>query len=436
MKKKSKNTFASLRNARNKSGVLLPDSESLSAVIGALKRSFSRSPMIREFLSKYRREEEWFKKDGTKAKKPKVLYRCFQCQQEFNSNSIQVDHIEPVIPVNIPAKHLSMNILVDRLFCEESNLQILCKEHHKEKSKLENELRKEWISKVKFIVYQTTNRINNKKYIGIHRCEDYDDGYMGSGTAFKAALSKYGKTNFYRHILFVYDNVDCALKKEKELVNDDVVHSDEYYNVTNGGSYDKDKRSSDHKIEVICHETKEVFESITCAADAVKISISSIVKALDNPSDTAKNLHFFRASSYNPNIVVTYPKIGKSIVHLNSGIEYESIEKAALNLSLNYKSLRNALIEENEDGLFELKGNFFLYSEDFLPNQEYFKTIRKVRCIQLKKTFNTLTEAAAFLKHKNPTHGGIAIGKSIIKETKAYSYNWEWIVEKLPIRLN
>jgi hypothetical protein len=436
MKNKAKNTFDNLKKTRNKSGVLLPDSESMSAIIGALKRTFSRSPMVREFLSRYRREQEWFKKDNTKAKKPKVFYKCFKCQQEFNSNNVQVDHIEPVIPVNIPAKHLSINVLIDRLFCDESNLQILCKEHHKEKSKLENELRKEWVSKVKFIVYQTTNKINNKKYIGIHKCQDYDDGYMGSGTAFKIAFSKYGKSNFYRHILFTYDNIEDAIEKEKELVNDEVVSSKDYYNLTNGGlyGYDADNRDSNYKIEVICHETQEVFESITSAADAINISISSIVKILDNPDETAKNLHFFKTSSYNPNITVSFPKIGKSIVHLNSNTEYDSIEKAATALSLNYKSLRNALIEENEDEVFELKDHFFLYKEDYIPDKQYFKTIKKVKCIQLDKTFDTLLEAATFLKHKNPIHGGIAIGKSIIKETKAYSYNWQWIVEKLPIR--
>jgi hypothetical protein len=434
MKKKTKNTFDSLKKARNKSGVLLPDSESMSSIIGSLKRTFSRSPMVRDFLSKYRREQEWFKKDNTKAKKPKVFYKCFKCQQEFNSNNVQVDHIEPVVPVNIPAKHLSMNTLIDRLFCDESNLQILCKEHHNEKSKLENELRKEWVSKVKFIVYQTTNKINYKKYIGIHKCQDYDDGYMGSGTAFKAALSKYGKSNFYRHILFVYDNAEDALNKERELVNDDIVNSDEYYNLINGGLYNKDHRDADSKIEIICHETKEVFESITSAAGAISISISSICKVLDNPNETAKNLHFFNLLSYNPNTIVSYPKNGKSIIHLNSNTEYDSIEKAATALSLNYKSLRNALIEENEDEVFELKDHFFLYKEDYVPDKQYFKTIKKVKCIQLDKTFDTLSEAATFLKHKNPIHGGIAIGKSIIKETKAYGYNWQWIVEKLPIR--
>lgn len=36
---------------------------------------------------------------------------------------------------------------------------------------------------MKYIVYQTTSKINNKIYIGVHKTEDPDtfDGYLGNG---------------------------------------------------------------------------------------------------------------------------------------------------------------------------------------------------------------------------------------------------------------
>jgi len=66
----------------------------------------------------------------------------------------------------------------------------------------------------KFIVYITTNLVNEKKYIGSHTCKDLNDGYLGSGTYLKLALKKYGVDNFKREIL---ENVlNSKVMKEME----------------------------------------------------------------------------------------------------------------------------------------------------------------------------------------------------------------------------
>ena len=44
------------------------------------------------------------------------------------------------------------------------------------------------------IIYITTNLINNKKYIGKHKCDSIEfDGYLGSGKILKNAIKKNGK---------------------------------------------------------------------------------------------------------------------------------------------------------------------------------------------------------------------------------------------------
>jgi len=87
-----------------------------------------------------------------------------------------------------------------------------------------------------FIVYEITNKINNKKYIGCHVTKNLNDDYMGSGKYLKNAIKKYGIENFEKIILHYCDNEIEMLRKERELVNEDIVNSDDYYNLSLGGN--------------------------------------------------------------------------------------------------------------------------------------------------------------------------------------------------------
>jgi len=86
-----------------------------------------------------------------------------------------------------------------------------------------------------YIVYKTTNLLNNKIYIGLHETEDINDSYLGSGILLKKAIKKYGASNFKKEILFVYDNKTDMINKEKELVSEAFIARRDTYNMSKGG---------------------------------------------------------------------------------------------------------------------------------------------------------------------------------------------------------
>jgi hypothetical protein len=86
-----------------------------------------------------------------------------------------------------------------------------------------------------YTIYKTTNIQNGKFYIGKHQTKNLDDGYMGSGNLLKRAIAKYGKDSFVKEVLFIFDNEEDMNAKEKELVTEEFVKSDDNYNICEGG---------------------------------------------------------------------------------------------------------------------------------------------------------------------------------------------------------
>ena len=84
-----------------------------------------------------------------------------------------------------------------------------------------------------YTVYKTTNSVNSKWYIGVHKTENPNDCYLGSGSAIKAAIKKYGRKNFRKEILFITEDKNDAYAKERELT--ETFPQKDNYNMRLGG---------------------------------------------------------------------------------------------------------------------------------------------------------------------------------------------------------
>jgi len=85
-------------------------------------------------------------------------------------------------------------------------------------------------------VYKVTNNINGKFYIGKRKHDDpVKDSYMGSGKLILAAIDKYGKNNFTKEIIEIFQTNEEAAKLEKKLVTKEIIESSMCYNMHEGG---------------------------------------------------------------------------------------------------------------------------------------------------------------------------------------------------------
>jgi len=91
-----------------------------------------------------------------------------------------------------------------------------------------------------YTVYQITNTVNKKIYIGVHKTTNPHDRYLGSGLAIKDAIAKYGRAAFIKEVLYIFETQEEAYAKEKEIVNEDFVARNDTYNMVGGGSISVD----------------------------------------------------------------------------------------------------------------------------------------------------------------------------------------------------
>lgn len=145
-----------------------------------------------------------------------------------------------------------------------------------------------------YIVYQTTNKVNNYIYIGVHKTDrPYEfDGYLGNGisiykprtyenakTKMQQAVKEYGKKNFVRETIAVFETAEEAYFLESILVDEEFLARPDVYNMIVGGEMWQYRQTVTYKYTMDGQYVEE-FPTIKEAAQKVGVRPNTLCQAI------------------------------------------------------------------------------------------------------------------------------------------------------------
>lgn len=227
-------------------------------------------------------------------------------------------------------------------------------------------------------VYEITNLVNGKKYIGKRscKCSIEDDKYMGSGKYLLNAISKYGKKNFIKNILKVCENEKMAFEWEKFYIEEVKAYNNlNYYNISSGGDGGRGNFITKTKSEL-----DDIYRKISKAQKGK-------FKGGKNPN--AKKI-----------VCINTGKVFDTIK--DASIEYEAAEatisRCCNGISASYGGKSGEYISFMYYDEYMLLSNDEINSKISKLKQETYKaTKRKVVLLNTKDIFDTLGDASEFI---------------------------------------
>lgn len=102
-----------------------------------------------------------------------------------------------------------------------------------------------------FVIYKTTNIINNKIYVG--KSIKNSSSYLGSGLLLNRAIKKYGRENFIKEIIDTAENKTELNEKEKFWI----AQYEDKYNISDGGD-GGDTWTNNPNYETMCKKITEI----------------------------------------------------------------------------------------------------------------------------------------------------------------------------------
>ena len=84
-------------------------------------------------------------------------------------------------------------------------------------------------------IYKTTNRLNEKFYVGMHSTNNLEDGYLGGGKRLWYSIQKYGLENHECEILEFLPSREDLKRREAEIINEELLANPLCMNLKFGG---------------------------------------------------------------------------------------------------------------------------------------------------------------------------------------------------------
>lgn len=297
-------------------------------------------------------------------------------------------------------------------------------------------------------IYKTRNIFNGKEYIGVHKTNKLNDGYIGCGvysqnhakniqknnnSVFVKAVLKHGYDNFIKEVLQFFDTYEEALEVEKSKVNMEYIKRKDTYNTALGGMGGLNIASIKSFELVDSNGNIYEGENIREFCRQKNLNYSSIVKLLLGKQQVSQG--FYLKNNIPENILVfdlienivyqtcdlhTWCKnnIPESIVKTNTGTS-----NMLLRVLTKYTSLYNnrwwCCYEKDYKGYIEIDPssiqNGFMYTISF--DNEVF----------------TFTSVANFIKNSGLTHHGFnLLEKELVENYKGYELvSKEWLFKDI-----
>jgi group I intron endonuclease len=183
-------------------------------------------------------------------------------------------------------------------------------------------------------IYETTNLINGKKYIGQHKGE-FDQSYLGSGNIIRRAILKYGIDNFKVVILDTAVGWKELDDKEKFYIGKLKKSGNEFYNIANGGQgYNNLLDEDGHLLKSVKVNISKATRGIP-KSDDMKKRLSSTTKGVSKiwlknkpwTDEHKKNMSESCKRKYQIQNIIKNdgtPNKGKKMINKNGIIKYVS----------------------------------------------------------------------------------------------------------------
>lgn len=190
---------------------------------------------------------------------------------------------------------------------------------------------------MKYIVYKTTNLINGKFYIGVHRVGSSRKHYLGSGILLVKAIKKYGIVNFKRETIKECNSKEEAFYLERELITREFINTNQCYNLALGGCGGDLGEVSNSKKRGDGNWTRKVSKENTPAFGRVKDKHPLYGKtAKDYMTESGRKSLSEKTKNRQ---LGSKNSAARRVIDTQTGKIYDTIKSAAEELGINYSTL-------------------------------------------------------------------------------------------------